>query len=48
MKIEFLIRKAITLDEDTPHEDRRPHHRVGERYFDLADMGRDIENPAGI
>lgn len=26
----------------------RPHHRIGDRYSDLAALGRDIENPAGI
>ena len=26
----------------------RPHHRIGDRYSDLATMGRDVENPAGI
>ncbi len=26
----------------------RPHHRIGDRYADLAAMGRDLENPAGV
>lgn len=26
----------------------RPHHRIGDRYSDLRDIGRDVENPAGI
>ena len=26
----------------------RPHHRIGDRYKDLEDMGRDVENPAGV
>lgn len=26
----------------------RPHHRIGDRYADLAELGRDIENPAGV
>ncbi len=25
-----------------------PHHRIGDRYQDLAEMGRDVENPAGV
>ena len=25
-----------------------PHHRIGDRYEDLADMGRDVDNPAGV
>ncbi len=26
----------------------RPHHRIGDRYSDLAMLGRDVENPAGV
>ncbi|MFO1059940.1 MAG: amino acid synthesis family protein [Dongiaceae bacterium] len=26
----------------------RPHHRIGDRYSDLATLGADIENPAGV
>ena len=26
----------------------RPHHRIGDRYADLAAMGREVENPAGV
>ena len=26
----------------------RPHHRIGDRYQDLKDLGRDAENPAGV
>ena len=26
----------------------RPHHRIGDRYQDLQEMGRDVENPAGV
>ncbi len=26
----------------------RPHHRIGDRYTDLAAIGADIENPAGV
>lgn len=25
-----------------------PHHRIGDRYADLAEMGHDIDNPAGV
>ena len=25
-----------------------PHHRIGDRYADLKEMGRDVENPAGV
>lgn len=26
----------------------RPHHRIGDRYADLAAMGHDLDNPAGV
>lgn len=26
----------------------RPHHRIGDRYTDLREMGHDPENPAGV
>lgn len=26
----------------------RPHHRIGDRYQDLKDMGHDVDNPAAI
>lgn len=26
----------------------RPHHRIGDRYADLAAMGREMDNPAGV
>lgn len=26
----------------------QPHHRIGDRYQDLEEMGRDAENPAGV
>lgn len=25
-----------------------PHHRIGDRYQDLKEMGHDLENPAGV
>lgn len=25
-----------------------PHHRIGDRYEDLKEMGHDVENPAGV
>lgn len=44
---------------DAPNEDEivvalgasiggRPHHRIGDRYQDLKDLGHDVENPAGV
>jgi hypothetical protein len=26
----------------------RPHHRIGDRYQDLKDLGHDVVNPAGV
>ena len=26
----------------------RPHHRIGDRYSDLAALGRDVQDPAGL
>lgn len=26
----------------------RPHHRIGDRYQDLAELGHDLENPAAV
>lgn len=26
----------------------RPHHRIGDRYQDLKDLGRDLNNPAAV
>jgi hypothetical protein len=25
-----------------------PNHRIGNRYDDLREMGRDVDNPAGV
>ena len=25
-----------------------PHHRIGDRYDDLKEMGHDVDNPAGL
>ena len=26
----------------------RPHHRIGDRYQDLEELGRDLHNPAAV
>ena len=26
----------------------RPHHRIGDRYQDLKDLGHDVDNPASV
>ena len=44
---------------DAPHDDEivvvlggatsgRPHHRIGDRYQDLKDLGHDVDNPAAV
>ena len=44
---------------DAPREDEiavvlgaatggRPHHRIGDRYQDLKDLGHDLDNPAAV
>jgi hypothetical protein len=26
----------------------RPHHRIGDRYQDLKELGHDVDNPASV
>ncbi|MDR8240482.1 amino acid synthesis family protein, partial [Acinetobacter baumannii] len=26
----------------------RPHHRIGDRYKDLEELGHDVKNPAAV
>ena len=26
----------------------RPHHRIGDRYQDLKELGHDVDNPAAV
>ena len=26
----------------------RPHHRIGDRYQDLEELGHDVKNPAAV
>lgn len=26
----------------------RPHHRIGDRYHDLRELGHDLDNPAAV
>lgn len=48
-----------TVVPDAPAEDEviialgasmggHPHHRIGDRYEDLKEMGHDVDNPAGV
>ena len=47
------------VDPDAPADDEvivalgasiggNPHHRIGDRYQDLEEMGRSVDNPAGV
>jgi hypothetical protein len=52
LTVQFSIPDAPAVDEIVvalgAATGGRPHHRIGDRYSDLAAIGRDVENPAGI
>lgn len=52
MTIQFSISDAPAADEILialgGSIGGRPHHRIGDRYQDLKDLGHDVENPAGV
>jgi len=52
LTIQFAIADAPRADEIVvalgAATGGRPHHRIGDRYQDLKDLGHDGENPAGI
>lgn len=52
LTVQFSIYDAPAVDELVvalgAATGGRPHHRIGDRYADLAAMGRDVENPAGV
>ncbi|WP_138933243.1 amino acid synthesis family protein [Roseovarius arcticus] len=52
LTVQFSIPDAPAADEIVvalgASTGGRPHHRIGDRYSDLAAMGRDVENPAGV
>lgn len=52
LTVQFSIHDAPAADEVVvalaAATGGRPHHRIGDRYSDLAALGRDVENPAGV
>lgn len=52
LTIQFSIHDAPACDELVvalgAATGGRPHHRIGDRYSDLAALGRDENNPAGV
>lgn len=54
-----IIKTIQTSVVDAPADDEilialgasiggHPNHRIGDRYEDLKDLGRDLDNPAGV
>lgn len=52
LTIQFAIPDAPAADEIVvalgASIGGRPHHRIGDRYQDLKDLGHDVQNPAGV
>ena len=52
LTIQFAIPDAPAADEIVvalgASIGGRPHHRIGDRYQDLKDLGHDVANPAGV
>ncbi len=52
LTIQFAIADAPRADELVivlgGASGGRPHHRIGDRYQDLKDLGHDVDNPAAI
>ncbi|MAD95200.1 MAG: peptide synthetase [Rhodobacteraceae bacterium] len=52
LTVQFSIYDAPAADEVVvalgAATSGRPHHRIGDRYSDLAALGRDVENPAAV
>ena len=52
LTIQFAIPDAPRADEVVivlgAATGGRPHHRIGDRYQDLKDLGHDLENPAAV
>ncbi len=52
LTVQFSIHDAPAADELVvafgAATGGRPHHRIGDRYSDLAALGRDVENPAAV
>ena len=52
LTIQFAIPDAPRSDEGVVvlggSTSGRPHHRIGDRYQDLKDLGHDVDNPAAV
>ena len=52
LTIQFAIPDAPRSDEGVVvlggATSGRPHHRIGDRYQDLKDLGHDVDNPAAV
>lgn len=52
LTIQFSIADAPRADEIVvvlgAATSGRPHHRIGDRYQDLKDLGHDVDNPAAV
>lgn len=52
LTIQFAISDAPRADEVVvvlgAATSGRPHHRIGDRYQDLKDLGHDLDNPAAV
>ncbi len=52
LTIQFAITDAPRADEIVlaiaVANGGRPHHRIGDRFQDLRDLGQDVDNPAGV
>lgn len=52
LTIQFAISDAPRADEIVivlgAATGGRPHHRIGDRYQDLKDLGHDVDNPAAV
>jgi hypothetical protein len=52
LTVHFAIPDAPTADEIVvalgASIGGRPHHRIGDRYQDLKDLGHDVKNPAAV
>lgn len=52
MTVQFAIADAPAADElvvvIAASTAGRPHHRIGDRYKDLEELGHDLKNPAAV
>ena len=52
LTLQFAIQDAPRPDEIVivlgAATSGRPHHRIGDRYQDLKDLGHDLDNPAAL